>query len=285
MRTRRLLLAALPLIAAAFVLAFIASISLPGKDLQSTSQGGFVLKPIPISAVHHSWQKENIRNANGTSSNWSGYAVFGSQTTTKKGKTSSTGTFSDVTGSWVIPPVYASTSATTYSSSWLGIDGYADNTVEQIGTEQDWANGGRSYYAWFEMYPKWAYEIVNFPVAAGDTMSAEVKQQSGGSFKLTLTNVTDNVTYSITQKASSALRLSAEWVEEAPWSGSVLPLADFGTVSFFNCRATMNGHNGAISDSAWQRDAINMQSGSTVKAVTSSLTSNGEGFTVAWEHE
>jgi hypothetical protein len=269
----------------AFVLASAVCISLSGKDLQSATQSAFVLKPIPASAVHHSWQRENIKNANGTSSNWSGYAVFSSQTQTKKSKSSSTATFSDVTGSWMVPPVYASTSANTYSSSWLGIDGYADNTVEQIGTEQDWANGAPSYYAWFEMYPKMAYEIVNFPVAAGNTISAEVQRLSSGAFKLTITNVSANVSYSTTLRASSAQRLSAEWVEEAPWAGSVLPLADFGTAGFSNCRATLNGHNGPISDAAWQRDAINMQSGTTVKALTSALTSDGAGFNVAWEHE
>ena len=46
-------------------------------------------------------------------------------------------------------------SGPTYSSVWVGIDGYSSNTVEQIGTEQDVsANGKTSYYAWYEMYPQ-----------------------------------------------------------------------------------------------------------------------------------
>ena len=91
------------------------------------------------------------------------------------------------------------------------------------------------------MYPKWAYLIVDFPVSPGDTISASVEYLSKGIFELTITNETEDVTFSLTQRAPSAQRLSAEWVEEAPWSGGVLPLADFGTVSFSDCFAVMDG--------------------------------------------
>ena len=40
-------------------------------------------------------------------------------------------------------------------------------------------NGKANYYAWFEMYPQWAYELNPstryYPVSAGDAMTAEVK--------------------------------------------------------------------------------------------------------------
>jgi peptidase A4-like protein len=71
---------------------------------------------------------------------------------------------------------------------WVGIDGYSDGTVEQVGTEQDWANGSPVYYAWFEVYPRFAYKIVNFPVTPGDTMAAEVKYLGNRTYKLTMTN-------------------------------------------------------------------------------------------------
>ena len=40
---------------------------------------------------------------------------------------------SDVKGTWTVPTV-TSSSVNSYSAVWVGIDGYADNTVEQIGT-------------------------------------------------------------------------------------------------------------------------------------------------------
>src|SRR5260370_40828673 len=79
-----------------------------------------------------------IRNKNGSSTNWSGYAAYNS------------GAASDVKGSWVVPAVNCTgVTQNTYSSAWVGIDGYNDGTVEQTGTEQDCINGHASYYAWF----------------------------------------------------------------------------------------------------------------------------------------
>jgi hypothetical protein len=263
-----------------------------GKD-SPTSQ--FTLRAIPVSAVHHAWQAPRIGNKNGTSTNWSGYAVLPiAKTSSGKGKKStSIPTFSAVEGSWEVPTVEASTSTNTYSSTWVGLDGYDTGTVEQIGIEQDWSGGGAEYYAWFEMYPKWAYEIVGFPVKPGDTISAQVEYGAKGAFTLTIANldVKDKktslpVTFSITQRSPSAQRLSAEWIEEAPWSSGVLSLADFGTVDFFDCYATMNGNTGAIDDDMWQYDAITMEtSDGTVKAEPSVLSSDGAGFSVTWGHE
>lgn len=252
-----------------------------------SSPASFTLKVIPASAVHHGWQPPRVGNKNGTSTNWSGYAVFPKAQNVPAGKGkkpagTTTPTFTAVTGTWVVPTVSPSTSANTYSSTWVGLDGYNTNTVEQIGIEQDWADGAPAYYAWFEMYPKWAYEIVGFPVNPGDTITASVAAQAKGAFTLTITNVTCKQTFTTTQRAPSAQLQSAEWVEEAPWSGGVLPLANFGTVGFSACSATMNGHAGPINDSQWQYDAITMAtSGGATKAVPSGL-SGGTDFTVEW---
>lgn len=274
-----------------------------GTGGQHSGTPQFTLRAIPVSAVHHSWgQVPRIRNANGSSSNWSGYAAYPStQTQSPSGggkgkgngkgnpggkKSSSTPTFSDVTGSWTVPEVTGSVSASTYSSSWVGLDGYSDGTVEQIGTEQDWSGGSPHYYAWFEMYPKFGYQIVGFPVNPGDEISADVQYVSKGNFALTITNVTEGVSFTTNQREHSAQRLSAEWIEEAPWSGGVLPLADFGTVDFFDCSASMGNHTGTIDDILWQFDSITMQtSGGASKAVPSDLSSGGADFTVTWEHE
>ena len=77
-----------------------------------------------------------------TSTNWSGYAVTGPN-----------GSVTDVKGTWMVPTLQSCTSATKYSSFWIGIDGYDSNTVEQIGTDFDCINGTPTYYAWFEFYP------------------------------------------------------------------------------------------------------------------------------------
>ena len=129
------------------------------------------LLPIPETAVHHyqaGAPNIRVRESRGrqgeasrfsSSQNWSGYAVETSLTAPQKYAVTS------VAGRWTIPTVTASTSAETFSSIWVGIDGYSDGTVEQLGTEQDWTSSGQQNYVWFEMYPHGAFEIVGFPIA------------------------------------------------------------------------------------------------------------------------
>src|SRR6478752_7651051 len=70
------------------------------------------------------------KNGNGASTNWAGYAVQTDMTTPQSNAVT------DVKGTWIVPGVICD-KKNTYSSAWVGIDGYSDGSVEQIGTEQD----------------------------------------------------------------------------------------------------------------------------------------------------
>ncbi len=215
-----------------------------------------------------------VKVKEGTSTNWSGYATLTNLAHPQSNAVS------DVKGSWVVPAVTCS-ATNTYSSAWVGIDGYSDNTVEQTGTEHDCIGGAPSYYAWYEMYPKFAFKV-SLAVHAGDTINAEVKYISGNKFQLTLVNATTGRTFTTIQSARAS-RQSAEWVMEAPWSGGVLPLANFGTVNFTNSQATINGITGGINNPLWQNDPITMVNGSNnPKATPSSLSPDGSSFSVQW---
>jgi hypothetical protein len=206
--------------------------------------------------------------------NWSGYAV-----------TTNPGAVSAVSGSWVVPA--ASGAGTGYSSDWVGIDGFGSSSVEQIGTEQDVINGRTQYYAWYEMYPSGAVAIP-MAVHPGDTVSAAVTYGSGA-FTLTITDTPVGgvaQTFTTTQADPGAARSSAEWVVEAPSSSyGILPLANFGTVSFTGARATINGATGSIGDPAWQSaqvqqiNMVSQRSGATESA-TSALDPSGTTFSV-----
>lgn len=155
-----------------------------------------------------------------TSSNWSGYAVTGLK-----------GSVTDAKGSWIVPSVTCQ-STDAYSAFWVGIDGYSSNTVEQIGTDSDCVNGQARYYAWFEFYPHFSSTIQSVSIKPGDVVSAEVKY-TGGRFTVSITvNNASSPQFSTSTKLSQAARSSAEWIVEAPYSGGVLPLADFNTASF-----------------------------------------------------
>jgi hypothetical protein len=198
-----------------------------------------------------------------TSSNWAGYAAFN-------------GRYTSVSASWK-QPTASCTGATTYSSFWVGLDGYSSNTVEQTGTSADCSGGAPRYYAWYEMYPKFPVNL-GIAVRPGDSMSASVTTDGAGRFTLHIHNGTTGGDFVTTQNSKKARLSSAEAIAEAPsGSGGVLPLTNFGTASF--SAVTVNGQ--AIG--AFNPDKIDMVGNGFTKASTSAL-SGGTAFSVTWKH-
>jgi hypothetical protein len=211
------------------------------------------------------------------SNNWSGYAAMTNLSSPQAQAVDA------VSGSWIVPSVTGS--STTYSSAWVGIDGYSSSTVEQIGTEQDWINGSGAFYrAWYEMYPA-APVTVPVTISPGDQISASVTY-NGTSFVLSIMDTTTGNSFTTTQTLAGAQRSSAEWIVEAPSGsfGHVLPLANFGQVTFSGASATINGTTGPIDDAAWQNTAIDMVSKNKIIASTSALSDTGgtSSFTVTF---
>jgi hypothetical protein len=217
-------------------------------------------------SVHHGLMVTSARDhklSNSTSSNWSGYAVTG-------------GRYTSVSASWVQPAVNCSVTPTGWSSFWVGLDGDTTSTVEQTGTEADCSSGTPVYSAWYEMYPKFPKNYSD-TVRPGDSFTASVTTDGNGNFSLTIRS-SRGWSHTTSARLKSAKLGSAEVIAEAPSSsGGVLPLADFGTVSFTG--ATANGTSfGSLSG----LDRINMVSGSTTKASTSAIS--GGNFSVTWKH-
>jgi hypothetical protein len=178
--------------------------------------------------------RPNIKTRAGTSTNWSGYAAVSSISSPTNGFVNS------ATGSWVVPTLTCNSSQDTYVATWVGIDGFSDGTVEQIGTEQDCVNGIQENYAWVEFYPRPSRIITGLTVHNGDAFTASVAYEGGSLFALSITDLTTRQSYSRTYNAV-AQRQSAEWVVEAPSiSAEVLPLANFGTVNFSSAQFTDN---------------------------------------------
>lgn len=229
----------------------VAVLAFPAVAGAKVGGGGTILRHGSIRKLTHS-----------TSSNWSGYSATG-------------GGFTTVTSTWTQPSVTCG-SATTYSSFWVGLDGDGSNTVEQTGTEADCSGGHASYYAWFEMYPKYPLYL-NVAVHPGNSFTATVTASSQGRYTLTLKNNSTGQTFATSQKGRGA-NYSAEAIAEAPSSRSgVLPLANFGTVNFSNTR--VNG----LPIGNFHPDPIAMASGSTIKAQPSGL-SGGTSFSISWRH-
>ena len=112
--------------------------------------------------------------------------------------------------------------------------------MEQTGSEVDCTGRTPRYYAWYEMYPG-ASEVFPNRVRAGDHFSASVSYLGGNRFQLRIMDSTAPWTQLLTQTLTGAARSSAEVIAEAPcctFRGGILPLTNFGTVSF--SRATVN---------------------------------------------
>ena len=233
------------------------------------------------------------------SSNWSGYAIFSSDETTPID-------FSDVTGTWVQPKSTCTVGRQSSSAFWVGIGGYdlSSNALEQLGTGSD-CNGNTTtptYYAWWEIVPAASVQIP-LKVKAGDTLTAAVVV-NGQQVTLYLKNVTRKWRFSKTITTTQELDTSsAEWIAEAPSDCSsigrcrVVPLTNFGTVTFSKIAATGNSHAGTITDPAWTSSPIeliasggrsgffgqNTDSESGVGAVPGDVSTDGRAFSVSWQ--
>jgi hypothetical protein len=219
------------------------------------------------------------------STNWSGYAVTGTS-------------FTKALGSWTIPTVNCSTTPNTYSSFWVGLDGWTSSTVEQTGTDSDCDGKTPSYYAWYEFYPAGSVEITSVPVSPGNHISASVTYVSGSSFTLTITNESTGKSFTKTGTVSGAARSSAEWIAEAPCCtrrGGILPLSDFGTVDFGDdytgvsgtndaTDSTVSGAIGAFGSAINEAIMVNGTTGAD-ESVPSALSSDGTSFTATWKSE
>lgn len=196
-----------------------------------------------------------------TSTNWAGYDAVG-------------GPFTEVAATWIQPSVAVSRSGNAYADFWVGLDGDGSATVEQIGTEGYSQNGSVAYDAWYEMYPALPVTIP-MTVTPGDFLTGTVTATGHDTFTLSLVDHTTGKSFVTQQKLVGAALSSAEVIVEAPYAGGVLPLADFGAVSFTGC--AFNGQPIAAFD--WQQ--INMVSEAGVtEAATSALGSDGSSFSV-----
>jgi hypothetical protein len=197
------------------------------------------------------------------STNWSGYAVIGS-------------TFTTVTASWTQNAVTCPVDNTDMSP-WVGIDGYSNDTVEQTGSSGDCnASGTPVYYAWYEMYPRDVI-LLSQTVEPGDRFTGTVTHIGGKKYKLTLKDLTQGWTNTVTRYISAA-NDSAEAVMEM----AANHLSDFGADPFTD--VTVDGHPiGSYTSSAYTVEQMEIKVKKTLCDSTSGLSDN-ENFTVTWKN-
>ncbi len=201
-----------------------------------------------------------------TSHNWSGYAA-------------TSGKYTSVTGTWTIPQV-SSNGAPGVGATWVGIGGVTSRDLIQAGTQETDGGAGRVQYgAWVETLPQ-VSEPVPFAVRPGDSVTVTITEQSANNWSIDFTNNTTGKTYHTTKRYTSS-HSSAEWVVEAPSSGNgVLPLDNFGNVSFTNASATQDGQSVNLGQAKAQPITMLGNAGQKL-AVPTGIGSDGGSFSVS----
>jgi hypothetical protein len=205
--------------------------------------------------------------------NWSGYAV----TPSGGGVTAVSSSFT-VPSAGLVPPGFAAT--------WTGIGGYNTSDLIQAGTaEQSVPSNpvlGPQYYAWYELLPAGETQLTgctgdaNCTVTPGDNITVNIKQVSGSTWNIAMTNAgkwswNQNVTYSSSES-------SGEWILEAPTLAVAQTLlAPVGTVHFGPTSTyTASGVTHTIAQG--NPTQIFLSPGVVNEATPSALASDGQSF-------
>jgi hypothetical protein len=186
---------------------------------------------------------------------------------------------SSVSASWTVPEIKLSEN-NTFSSVWVGIGGYGEDTLIQTGTAQECINGKFVYYAWYELVPDSLVHIPNIHVQASDAVTASISliNENTNTWSIEIADITRDQRFQTTVVYNSS-RWSAEWIVERPKvNGALSTLADFGNVTLTECKATLDGVNGVISSFSYAQFVMYDQELQLVKV--SPLNDDGSSFTV-----
>jgi hypothetical protein len=225
----------------------------PGVAVQPTPQ----TPPVPVVPVGQN-----------TSHNWSGYAA-------------TSGTYTGVTGTWIVPPAGIN-SAAGVGATWVGIGGVNSHDLIQAGTQDVAAGGGQAQFqTWIEMLPQ-ASQQVPVAVVPGDSVTVSIDEQAAGTgiWQISINNNTSGQTYQTTVNYTSS-ESSAEWIQEAPASSSgVLPLDFFNSVAFSAGSATQDAQTVDLAQAGAQPITM-LNANAQPLAVPSAIASDGSSFSVA----
>ncbi|MCJ1360579.1 MAG: hypothetical protein MMC33_010587 [Icmadophila ericetorum] len=209
------------------------------------------------------------------SSNWAGAVL----TAPPAGST-----FNSVSGTFTVPTpaVPSGNGAGSYSASaWVGIDGDTyQNSILQTGcdftvTKSSSGSLSYNYQCWYEWYPNYAIDFPGITIAAGNSVTVSVHSTSSTKGTATIVNHSNGESATVSVSSSAALGgQNAEWiVEDYEEGSSLVPFANFGTVTFTSASAG-DSAGGTVGTSSATIIEIENSSGQVITDV--SIPNNGE---------
>ena len=177
-----------------------------------------------------------VRVSQQVAGNWSGYALAGTRFTT-------------VTGTFTVPTLSATAVCGENVSEWVGLDGYDDHHLIQAGVLEARANpytgscasGATWVVPWTEVLPSSPTAVAGLAVNPSDSVTVSIAQHATASWEITLTDNTTGRTYSTFQAYDGPTR-SAEWIVEAPGTGSSGTLAPYAPAVVFQDLSVAQGN-------------------------------------------
>lgn len=213
-----------------------------------------------------------LTNPDYTSTNWSGYL-------------STSYKFSAISANWDVPQVTGNGTTTTADATWIGIGGVTSSDLIQIGTQDNVSSQGAVVTSGFyEVLPAPSQQIISMNISPGDSITASVVETSTNTWVLSMTDNTNNQTFTttLTYKSSNS---SAEWIEEDPSNlkGQLIPLDNFSTINFINALVVENNQTLNLQSSNSMSVAM-VNSNDQFIASPSAYNSTGQSFGVTREY-
>jgi hypothetical protein len=213
------------------------------------------------------------------STNWSGYAA-----------TSNDAPITCIEATWVQPSISCGKTSHSAISMWVGIGGFDQDYLEQVGSEVDCDLGKISHFLWHESLPRERFEQrLDLTIKAGDHLRARVRALSASKFELAIANLTRHTSFTTTDTNSKLERNSGEWILEAPTGGcpsacKILPMPNFHTFKFSGTWATVGGLRQPLDGTSFTHVRVKMVTkNGTTRAAVSSTAGDGSAFVVTWK--
>ncbi|HET9692355.1 MAG TPA: G1 family glutamic endopeptidase, partial [Acidimicrobiales bacterium] len=171
-----------------------------------------------------------------------------------------------------VPSLESGDLSGSMTAAWVGVGGFnqSDPTLIQAGVVAQpdaSAPGGADYQAWWELLPDPATTITSMTVGPGDSVTVLIRQVSGTTWSITVTDTTRAETFSTQQTyggpTGDGTGASAEWIVERPEvGGTIVPLAGFAPAIQFSGLAVAGPDDSVTEAEMVENGAVVAQPGS-----------------------
>lgn len=211
----------------------------------------------------------------GTSQIFAGYAVVAAKTVFA------------IAGDWNIPKVHGKCPSVKTEIAYVGISigGYSTNESGFAGTGTECYGGSVHDFVTYTIAPY--YYLPSMKVSGGDHIQASLTYVSSTrTLSVTLYDSTTGIGVTNHGVVRLGKHSDALWSVQVGASASVaiLPLVDFGNVTFTGCTATVNGTT-SHDLGHYSNTAIEMynKAGTGFKAAVGVIASNNKSFGITWK--